>query len=390
MRWADEIKASHLEATHLRQIATLAREQVRVAPQRISSWLTLSDILRRLGVIDETIATLREAIAVLPAAVDLRLALAGDLRRQNLFEEAIAEIDKALSLEPEDERARLQKLDLLLLARTKPSHFEGADLATHALSNPRVMDRLTARAAPDEVLKLCEDWLARDPAHTYAKYLRAVALARLGRDEEARSAMELDRLVYVGELAAPPGYDDRTSFHAALEREIRANPTLRHDPRGKATRDGFQTEHLGLAGARACDALRAAIARAIDAFAARLEQTHDDFLQSCPEKAQLLSWAVICGGDGHQTAHCHPGGWVSGVYYVAAPRPKGENAYRGPLILGALDSKQYRFAPPWGTREIEPVPGRVVIFPSYVPHATASTGIEGARISVGFDCERAA
>ncbi|MEJ0041812.1 MAG: putative 2OG-Fe(II) oxygenase [Rhizomicrobium sp.] len=38
-----------------------------------------------------------------------------------------------------------------------------------------------------------------------------------------------------------------------------------------------------------------------------------------------------------------------------------------------------------GTRAIEPVPGRLVLFPSYVSHATELTGIDGARISVAFD-----
>jgi len=34
---------------------------------------------------------------------------------------------------------------------------------------------------------------------------------------------------------------------------------------------------------------------------------------------------------------------------------------------------------------IEPVPGRLVLFPSYAPHGTEAAGIEGERISIGFD-----
>ena len=43
------------------------------------------------------------------------------------------------------------------------------------------------------------------------------------------------------------------------------------------------------------------------------------------------------------------------------------------------------FEPPWGTLQIEPVPGRLVLFPSCVPHATEASGVDGARISVAFD-----
>jgi putative 2-oxoglutarate-Fe(II)-dependent oxygenase superfamily protein len=41
--------------------------------------------------------------------------------------------------------------------------------------------------------------------------------------------------------------------------------------------------------------------------------------------------------------------------------------------------------PPWGTREIRPVPGRLVLFPSYVPHATIATGSTDKRICIAFD-----
>ena len=51
----------------------------------------------------------------------------------------------------------------------------------------------------------------------------------------------------------------------------------------------------------------------------------------------------------------------------------------------ALDPQTHGVDPPWETREIEPVPGRLVLFPSYVPHATQPSGLEGERISIAFD-----
>jgi hypothetical protein len=80
----------------------------------------------------------------------------------------------------------------------------------------------------------------------------------------------------------------------------------------------------------------------------------------------------------------HPNGWVTGVYYVSAPRPNGANVYRGPLVIGATGTEGTR-EPPWGTREMEPVPGRLVLFPSFVPHATLPSGVAGDRISIAFD-----
>ena len=99
---------------------------------------------------------------------------------------------------------------------------------------------------------------------------------------------------------------------------------------------------------------------------------------------------MVSPSDGWQSSHIHPSGWITGVYYVAAPLPKGANAYRGPLVLGALDSQTLGIDPPWGVREVEPAPGRLVLFPSYLPHSTLPSGVDGSRICVAFDVVDAA
>ncbi len=40
---------------------------------------------------------------------------------------------------------------------------------------------------------------------------------------------------------------------------------------------------------------------------------------------------------------------------------------------------------PWGVRDIRPAPGRLVLFPSFVPHATLPTKSPEPRICVAFD-----
>jgi uncharacterized protein (TIGR02466 family) len=135
----------------------------------------------------------------------------------------------------------------------------------------------------------------------------------------------------------------------------------------------------------AIEALIAQIKRAAQDYEHRISASDNIFSATRPKWARLDIWAVVCGRDGRQKAHLHPHGWLSGVYYVTAPRPAGANLYRGPLILGALDPHAHGVEPPWGTREIEPVPGRLVLFPSYLPHATQPSGVDGVRISVAFD-----
>lgn len=144
-------------------------------------------------------------------------------------------------------------------------------------------------------------------------------------------------------------------------------------------------------GAVAVEALLARIQKAVDGYDARLVASGDAFAASRPKRARLHTWAIIYDGGGKQMPHMHPAGWITGVYYVSSPRAPGENAHRGPIVLGADRPIKDCAAFPWGLREIEPVPGRLVMFPSHVPHSTIPPGgANGERICVTFDVVDAA
>jgi uncharacterized protein (TIGR02466 family) len=305
---------------------------------------------------------------------------------QDLFEEALPQAEAAVTLSPDNPDAKRLYAELLASLKQWDKVAVAEDARTDTLrSNPRLMVMRAKSLGPEGSLEMCTQQLSENPAHTNAKFLKALALAALDRTAEAKTLVALDRLMEVGDLPFPAGFANADAFRDALQREIRANPTLASDPRGKATQDGLQTRQLRQPGSAAIEALLGEVRKAVDAYVERLDRSHDEFALGRPAKARLNAWAVIYGGNGRQKSHRHPNGWISGVYYVAAPRLAGENAYRGPLIVGTLDPVEHGIAPPWGTREVEPVPGRLVLFPSYFPHATEPTGIDGARISVAFD-----
>jgi uncharacterized protein (TIGR02466 family) len=368
----------------IRAAAELARRRVADALDLPTSWLALADILTKTGEFEEAAACLREAVGRLPDSAKLLCALAWALMRQDKFEEARAESDAALALAPDDPEIRMSHFELL--ARTRAWDDAGKSLDAMSGSLPAIGAIITQaqRLDPASLLAFCEARLSENPAWTDAKFFKALALAKLGRGEEARAIMSLDRHVAICDLPPPAEYGDGEKFRQALAAEICRNPTLGPDPRGKATRDGRQTRHLRQPDAVAIETLIKQIKRAVQNYE-QLDASDAEFAEGRPKMARLNIWAVVYGKDGRQKAHLHPGGWLSGVYYVAAPRPDGASSYRGPLILGALDPKDHGVDPPWGTVEIEPVPGRLVLFPSYVPHATQPSGVEGARISIAFD-----
>jgi uncharacterized protein (TIGR02466 family) len=377
MQWESELSFEQLHGA-----VELGRRGTRLDPTRPGNWLVLSHALAKLGKFEEATGCLRSAVALSPEAFELRIRLVEILFDQDFFDEALLHVEQALVLAPDEPRAKRFHFDLLALMGAQ---LEIARLSAFLPDSAHLMNVAAKSLGAGSTLELCESIFAERPGHTYATYLKALSLAQLGAAEEAcRIISTTGRLIGISELPTPPGYSDGASFRQALAEEIRQNPTLAGDHRGKAAQAGLQTRSLRQPGAVAVEALLRQIRQAIEAYERRLVDEDDELISYRPARARIEPWAMVCGGDGRQNSHVHPRGWVTGVYYVSAPRPDGANTYRGPLVIGAVNAGQTA-EPPWGTREIEPVPGRLVLFPSYVPHATLPSGVPGDRISIAFD-----
>ncbi|MEI9888227.1 MAG: putative 2OG-Fe(II) oxygenase [Rhizomicrobium sp.] len=373
MKWEREIDVERLPMLEM-----LARAGAARAPEAPEAWLRLGELQGMLGRAEAGDSF--DKAAALASGDPMRLlSLAGDFARLNERDRALAAVDAALALAPDDAHARTLKLRSLFMTHRYPEArrlIEDGETVDLGVRGVLAMHE-DAGTAPERLLALCAQVLETQPRNAEAHFYRALSLARLGRRDEACAVVDLDRLVRTLSLPAPPSFADGEAFRAALAAEVLANPTQKHDPGYRSTQQGRQVARLEQPGTRAVPALLRQIEKAVDAYIADLPDA--------PARAKLHSWAVILGGDGFQRSHYHPTGWLSGVYYVAAPRPAGANTYPGRLIVGALKEERAALQAAWGTREIEPVPGRLVLFPSYIPHATEPSGIDADRISIAFD-----
>jgi hypothetical protein len=242
-----------------------------------------------------------------------------------------------------------------------------------------------ARGNPAALLRLSEEVLSHDPGSAHAIHYKAVALAQLGRSDEAAELMALDRFLHIAPLPAPPGFGGDWAFREQVRGEIMENSSLHRDPVGHATRSGLRTRQFPAAGDRAATALTDSIRKAVTAFAAALSGDHP-FVRARPERATFTPWALLFRGPGHQVAHHHPGCWLTGVYYVSARRdvPRPDVPLPGPIRIGVLPDWAAG-PPPWPVIEVEPVPGTLLLFPSFVPHETVPPGEGAERISIAFD-----
>ncbi len=357
-------------------VVEMMRRVVDTAPDQAKGWEKLGTTQLMTGDATGSVATLREACGRFPGDAGLWLQLARGLQVLGKCEEALGAVDAVLRLDAGAAGGAGLRFALLVkigdLARAEdalPAYLAagGASVAVFHFA----VGRARARDEWEPLLELCDGVLVRSPGNTGARYYRALALLRLGRASEAR--LDPAEFLWVSELPVESG------FLAEVRREILANPTLAPDPRGFTTTHGMQTRELLQASDKAVPELCARIEAAVDEYVERLVASgvSDPFVVDRPKRVKLTPWAVVYPGEGKQRSHIHAPGWLSGVYYIAAPAG-------GELLLGAMDAEDVSEVP-WKVVTMQPEANRLVLFPSFVPHATEATHAEELRICVAFD-----
>jgi len=178
----------------------------------------------------------------------------------------------------------------------------------------------------------------------------------------------------------------------ALAACLRALHGMQAAPLGQSVRGGTQTDGPLFARAEPeIRQLRSAILNAVRAHVGQLPPAdpRHPLLRHRPERLRFAgAWSVrLTGrGGGRHTNHIHPQGWLSSAFYVAVP-PEAERgaAPAGWLTLGEAPHELGIDLPP--LRQVEPKPGRLVLFPSLMWHGTLPFDA-GERLTVAFDIAR--
>tara|TARA_Y100001937_G_C6947804_1_gene253240 strand:- start:36 stop:617 length:582 start_codon:yes stop_codon:yes gene_type:complete len=100
-------------------------------------------------------------------------------------------------------------------------------------------------------------------------------------------------------------------------------------------------------------------------------------------------WANINPPGGYNRPHVHPNSHFSGVYYIKAPQNSGQIVFNEPR-LGAhmVMPSRKKGRPPkhlWREVQLDPIEGRILIFPSWLWHNVEPNLSNDIRISVSFN-----
>jgi uncharacterized protein (TIGR02466 family) len=99
-------------------------------------------------------------------------------------------------------------------------------------------------------------------------------------------------------------------------------------------------------------------------------------------KFSVSGWAVSLESGGHQLRHSHPEAVVSGVLYLSIPTDMNMSSDDK---QGSLYFSNGKGKPEEESMHIKPTQGKLVMFPSYIPHETIPFESAKERISLAVN-----
>jgi predicted Zn-dependent protease len=346
--------------------------------------------LRQLRGDPDPLAPLRAAAQAPSAPPRLRLALADAARRSGALPEAELILRDLLRVAGPDPTL-LSSLSTVLQEAGRAA--EALDAARASIA--RLPDDATSAenfvvaalcaGASAEALPVVEKFRALRPRDQRWTTYR-IDIARLHDAGEFAGWFDAARVVSVVDLPAPAGFANTAEFHAALLPALQARHREGNHPLDQSLRHGTQTSRNllmspGAEIAALLDTFRVALA---DMQARLGRDPGHPFAARSVSSAEIVGcWSVRLRRGGFHVNHIHPEGWVSSAYYVSVPPEVQDAAQKsGWLAFGAP-----RFPVPGlaAFAHVQPKPGRLVLFPSYLWHGTHALREDAPRMSVAFD-----
>ena len=326
-----------------------------------------------------------------PKSRELLLGKAHFLLQEKRAEEAHALYSEILRHDPADPVALNGAAAMLALAGRHDEAAAGFDgaVARHG-NDPNICNTAGEFAIlqrdPQKALALYQRGYQLAPHSQVALAGMSVALRMLG-DERDEQLSGYDTLIQVFDLEPPQGFSSMTDFNAELSAYLdRLHPQTR-EYINQSLRGGTQTvAQLFGAGHGLVQKIQTRIDEAITRYIAGLpEDPAHPFLSRRARGFRYSgSWSSRLRDCGFHINHIHQAGWISSCYYVGVPEAvKDESARQGWIKFGE-PSFDAGLANPI-RRAIQPAPGRLVLFPSYMWHGTVPFHDAAARTTIAFD-----
>jgi tetratricopeptide (TPR) repeat protein len=389
-------RALALDLQNKREEAVAAwRRAVALDPADAEAHRELNALLYRMGRVGEFLSSYDEAAQTLPPSRAERGALllqkAGLLIEAERFAEArdcFARLAKMApgSAGPQNglgaAYAGLRQLDQAIGAYENSLSLRPDDTATKVRLACVLLQAGEARRA----LSLTEEAVLRVPLDQAALAVHELAL-RANSDPRAGCLADYERHIQIFDLEPPPGFSSMAEFNLRLNAHLDTMHTDRREHVDQSLRHGTQSAPSLLEDRNTLlAALRRSLEEAIGTYISRMSRDDGSHPLNGRRREGFAfagSWSSRLHDRGFHANHVHPQGWISSCYYVAVPDiTRDTSARQGWIKFG---EPSFDIGMQTVCRAVQPVPGRLVLFPSYMWHGTIPFHAATARTTIAFD-----
>ena len=163
-----------------------------------------------------------------------------------------------------------------------------------------------------------------------------------------------------------------------------SNELFDWQPSGKTTRNGYGTTgNLSEKKLPILSTLEKYILLELENYYSKFKDENITFIKNWPSSFKFVSWSNRLKKQGYNISHIHPGGWISGVFYLKIPKNIKDKEAGIEFSLHGDDYFISNNEIP--TKLFHPLEGDIILFPSSLFHKTIPFESNEERVCIAFD-----
>ena len=355
------------------------RKAIALKPNYAEAHNNLGVTYKQLGRLEKSIVAFKKAITLKQDYALAHFNLGMTLKELGRLEESEESYRKAIALKSDFAEALLNKGQLLFDKGEFEIALRDFDLCNTKDSRARALATLYALGRIEDIYKRIEMLSEVDEEDLRIAAFASFLAEREKKDTAYNFCKNPLEFIHFSNISSY--LENSNLFITELIEELKNVKTI-WEPSNKATQKGFQSKiNLFENPLEKMSCLKSIITEELDIYFSKFENESCSYIQKWPSKKNLFGWHVILKQQGHQTAHIHPSGWLSGVIYLKVVPTLGKD--EGAIEFGLSGKRYYHADSPKVIHQ--PRLGDMVFFPSSLHHRTIPFTTDTDRIIVSFD-----
>ena len=361
------------------EVVNKYKKIVEIEPNNYKAHNNLGNALKELGKLEEAATSYRKAIKIKSDYTKAHFNLGNILNDFGKFKEAIPSLLLALKINPNYDEAH----NCLAISYKKLEKFEQAithyKKANTSESRAQILQCLYVLKKTNEYIKYLSKLCRDDPKNIKVASISTFVSNQLNLDNIYPFCKNPLKFIFFKNIKS-----NFIPFKKFINSLINECNNLTSVWESRTTKKGFQSKgNLFKLQALPILNLKKIILEVINEYKIKYKTKPDGFISRWPNKFSLLGWYNRLLKHGYQRPHIHPGGWLSGCFYLKMPKQlkKDEGAinfglhgYDYPIVNSDIPSYQY-----------SPIEGDLILFPSSLFHKTLPFSSNDERHVIAFD-----